>query len=256
MSYTTIFVISSISLFIGMIAIFNAGHRIARSRLQETPSPEVSGAVIAALFAILGLLIAFTFTGAYSRLDVRRQLSTQEMNAIGTAYLRLDLLPVFAQPPLREKFREYSASRAALYEKIQDDQALQRELAKADALQKEIWSLVIESTKDQEYQPVRILLLPALNEMIDFVNNRTIAIQTHTPLHIYFIMFLIALTCSGLTGYRAGNHEHPGNLYNILLALITSCILYIILDIESPSGGLINLESENKMLFDLIKSMQ
>ncbi len=257
MNYTTIFVISSISLCIGMIVIFTVGHRIARSRLQENPSPDVSGAVIAALFAILGLLIAFTFTGAYSRLDVRCQLITQEVNAIGTAYLRLDLLPVSAQAPLREKFREYSASRAALYEKAQDDQALQGELAKGGALQKEIWSLVIESSKDQEYQPVRILLLPALNAMMDLVNNRTIAIQTHTPLHIYFIMFLIALTCSGLTGYRAGNLEHPGNVYNIVLAIITSCILYIILDIESPSGGLINLESENKLLFfELIKSMQ
>jgi len=62
---------------------------------------------------------------------------------------------------------------------------------------------------------------------------------------------------SGLTGYRAGNLEHPGKVYNIVLAIITSCILYIILDIESPSGGLINLESENKLLFfELIKSMQ
>ena len=256
MNYTIIFVITSISLCIGMILIFTVGHRIARSRFQEDASPDVSGAVIAGLFAILGLLIAFTFTGAYSRLDMRRQMIVQEANAIGTVYLRLDLLPASAQTPLREKFREYTASRAGVYEKIQDEQALREELTKANTLQKQIWDLVIESSTDQKYQSVRILLLPALNEMIDIVNNRTIAVQTHTHLHIYFMMFVIALACSGLTGYRAGNFERPGNLYNIVLALITSCILYIILDIESPSGGLINLETENQVLFELMKSMR
>lgn len=239
-----------------MIVIFNVGHRISRSRLQDDVSPDVSGAVIAALFAILGLLIAFTFTGAYSRLDMRRQLMIQEANAIGTAYLRLDLLSVSAQTPLREKFREYAEARSVSHEKIQDDQALKHEVARANALQKQIWDLVIESSKDQEYQSVRILLLPALNEMIDFVNHRTMAIQAHTPLHIYFMMCVIALACSGLTGYRAGNFKRPGNLYNIMLALITSCILYIIFDIESPSGGLINLEADNQVLFELMKSMR
>jgi hypothetical protein len=67
--------------------------------------------------------------GAYSRFDARRQLIVQEANAIGTAYLRLDLLPTPAQTPLREKFREYAASRAALYEKLSDTQAVNSELA-------------------------------------------------------------------------------------------------------------------------------
>jgi hypothetical protein len=239
-----------------MLMLFAIGHRIARTRLQEDSAPEVSGAVIAALFALLGLLIAFTFSGAYSRLEVRRQLIIQEANAIGTAYLRLDLLPAPAQPPLREKFREYTQSRAALYEKLSDDQAIKSELATAGALQKEIWGKAIEGSKGQEYQSVRILLLPALNEMIDIVNTRTIATQTHTPLHIYFIMFVIALACAGLTGYRAGNFERPGHLYNIMLALITSCILYLILDIEYPSEGLIRLDKVNQVLFEVIRSMK
>jgi len=64
-----------------------------------------SGAIEGAVFGLMGLLIAFTFFGAAARFDTRRAMVIEEANNIGTAWLRLDLLPVSAQPPLREKFR-------------------------------------------------------------------------------------------------------------------------------------------------------
>ena len=84
------------------------------------------GAVDGAVFALLGLMIAFTFSGAASRLEVRRQLIVQEANAIGTAYLRLDLLPPGAQPGLREDFRQYVDARLAVYSKLPDIEAAKR----------------------------------------------------------------------------------------------------------------------------------
>jgi hypothetical protein len=240
-----------------MSLFFTIGHRLGRRRLQkEDTSPEVSSAIIGALFALLGLLLAFTFSGAYSRFDARRQLIVQEANAIGTAYLRLDLLPAPAQASLRERFREYATSRAILYDKIGDNRAVMNELARASVLQRDIWTQAVAASKGPEYQSVRMLLLPALNEMIDIVTTRTVAIQTHTPLHIFFIMFAIALTCAGLTGYRASASEHPGYSYNILLAAVTACILYLILDIEYPSVGLIRLDTVNQVLVELVNTMK
>lgn len=257
MNLTIMAVTACTSLFFGMLTLFAVGHRIGHRRLKkEDTAPEVSGAIIGALFALLGLLLAFTFSGAYSRFDTRRQLIVQEANAIGTAYLRLDLLPSSAQAQLREIFREYAASRAVLYEKLSDPQTVTNELARAGALQKEIWSQAVTASKGPEYQSARMLLLPALNEMIDIVTTRTVAIQTHTPLHIFFVMFVIALACAGLTGYRASVSEHPGHLYNILLALITASVLYLILDIEYPSRGLIRLDSVNQVLVELVKTMK
>jgi len=64
-----------------------------------------AGAVEGSVFGLLGLLIAFTFSGAAFRFDARRQLAVEETNAIGTAYLRLDLLPADKQPALRDSFR-------------------------------------------------------------------------------------------------------------------------------------------------------
>ena len=257
MNYTLVAMIACTSLFVGMSLLFVVGHRIGRHRLQkEDTSPEVSSAIIGALFALLGLLLAFTFSGAYSRFDMRRQLIVQEANAIGTAYLRLDLLPTAAQGPLRKKFRDYTASRAALYEKLSDFRAVVSELTRASTFQDEIWAQAVAASKGSAYQSARILLLPALNEMIDIVTTRTIAIQTHTPLHIFFIMFAIALTCAGLTGYRASVSEHPGYFYNILLSAITACVLYLILDIEYPSNGLIRLDNVNQVLVELVGKMK
>jgi hypothetical protein len=257
MNRTLIAEIACISLFLGMSLLsficYRFGHR---KRQEEDAPPEVSGAIIGAVFALLGLLIAFTFSGAYSRFDARRQLIVQEANAIGTAYLRLDLLPVAGQAPLREKFRAYAASRAVLYEKLTDASATMSEIAKAGALQKEIWTLSVAASKDPQYHSARILLLPALNEMIDIVTTRTVAIQTHPPLLVWAMLFVIALSCAGLTGYRASASGRPGYLYHILLAVITACVLYVILDIEYPRYGLVRLDTVNHVLVELAKTMK
>src|ERR1700749_3038939 len=84
--------------------------------------------------AMIVLLLAFTFSGAVSRFDTHRQLLTQEANDIGTAYLRLDLLPAQAQPGLRQLFRDYTTSRLHLYD------AVGAEIAPETLrLQREIW---------------------------------------------------------------------------------------------------------------------
>jgi hypothetical protein len=103
--------------FFGMWGSALVGHRYGRRRVETVggSAAEGTGVVEAAMFALLGLLIAFTFATAYSRFNTRRDLVVQEANAIGTAYLRLDLLPAEAQSDLREKFRAYVDSRLTIW---------------------------------------------------------------------------------------------------------------------------------------------
>src|SRR5512142_402713 len=99
----------AIGLFVGMIGLLELGRRLGRRRQakDEERARAGLGAVEGAVFALLGLLIAFTFSGAASRFDARRELIVREANAIGTAWLRLSLLPAHAQPGLRDMFRRY-----------------------------------------------------------------------------------------------------------------------------------------------------
>jgi len=111
-----------IGLFLAMMLALMVGRYLGRRH----PSDEMASArtrltaVEAAIFGLLGLLVAFTFSGASSRYDLRRQMTVDESNAIGTAYLRLDLLSAQAQPALREKFRRYLEARIAAYRLLPD----------------------------------------------------------------------------------------------------------------------------------------
>src|SRR5262249_12777640 len=103
----------SIGLFVGIVACLEVGYRVGRHSSEKNPESahEGIGVIEAAVFALLGLLLGFSFAGGTSRLDTKRQLIVQEANAISTAYLRLDLLPASNQPEMRRLFREYLDAR-------------------------------------------------------------------------------------------------------------------------------------------------
>src|SRR6266849_4254262 len=108
----------SASLFLGILACLEIGYRRGRRTLAAESDATSAGisAIEAAVFGLLGLIIAFSFGGAATRLEARRQQIAQEANAIGTAYLRLDLLPEIEQPTLRDLFRRYLDARLRVYE--------------------------------------------------------------------------------------------------------------------------------------------
>lgn len=248
----------AIGLFIGMLALLELGRRMGQRRLAaDTEGARAGvGVVDAAVFALLGLLRAFTFSGAAERFDRRRHLVVEEANAIGTAYLRLDLLPPDAQPALREKFRRYVETRLAVYRKIPDLLAVRAELAKAVALQGEIWSQAIAATSGERFQPARVMVLPALNAMIDIATTRTVAAQTHPPMVIYAMLVIVALAGSLLAGNgMAGGKSRPW-LHMIGFAAATALVIFVILDLEFPRVGLIRLEAFDRVLVDVRESMK
>src|SRR5215831_20392927 len=112
-------------LFIGVLALLDIGRRIGIRRRERGLESTGDAYVVAdgAVFGLMGLIVAFTFSGAGARFDARRQLMGQEANAIGTAYLRLDLLPPATQPELREDFRNYADARLATYKNLALDPA-------------------------------------------------------------------------------------------------------------------------------------
>lgn len=129
----------SIALFVALLAMQEVGRRLGQGRRARDPNAAAGlGASEGAIFALMGLLVAFTFSGAASRIEKRRDLIVEEANAIGTAYLRLDLIPAAAQPALREDFRQYVDSRLAVYRAIPDIQAARDRLVDSAAIQNRI----------------------------------------------------------------------------------------------------------------------
>src|SRR6267142_6449156 len=234
----------ALGLFLGMLILLEVGRRIGARRLAEDPQGAEAGVgtVDGAVFALLGLLIAFTFSGASSRFDTRRQLIVEETNDIGTAYLRLDLLPADLQPALRGSFRRYLDARIEVYRKLPDIVAAKESLAKADELQRQIWRQAIVASRAEGAPPAApILLLPALNAMIDITTTRTMATQMHPPTIVFVMLFGLALAASLLAGYGMTGSKVRRWFHMLGFALVMAFAVYVILDIEYPRLGLIQV---------------
>jgi hypothetical protein len=251
--YELVTLVSVAVLFFAMLGSAFVGHRRGRQRIGS--SAERGTAVVeAALFALLGLLIAFTFANAYSRFNMRRDLVAQEANAIGTAYLRIDLLKVEAQAPLRKKFGEYVDSRLAFWDVLKDPDKAWAELARSSRLQGEIWSDAVRASEDNN--TARMLLLPALNEMIDITTTRLNAILAHPPPLVFIMLFVLATVCAWLIGYAMATADQPNWLHILGYAAMITLTVYVILDIEYPRYGLITLDVAQDLLHDVRKSIR
>ena len=149
-----------LTMLVVMLAASEAGRRIGIARLARQPAglAKGGGSADAATFALLGLLIAFTFSGAASRFQDRRDLIADEANAIGTAYLRLDLLPRDVQSPLRELFRRYVDVRATVYRQALDDAATEAKLGESAELQAAIWTMAVSAVQ-REGVPTSTMML-------------------------------------------------------------------------------------------------
>ena len=245
-------------LFLLILIFVWAGRRIAAKRTAEETERERVGLVTveSALYALLGLMIAFTFSGASSRFDTRRAQTVQEANAIGTAYLRIDLLPEKAQPALRAKFRAYTDARMAVYGALPDMAASDAHAARAVKWQAEIWTDSIAALRNAPPQ-ASLLLIPALNDMIDITTTRGIALRTHTPGVILGALIVLTLACSLLVGYGlAGGKPFATNFHMIGFALMMTVTIYVILDLDHPRAGLIRLDYVDQAFKDLRAGMK
>jgi hypothetical protein len=257
MSYFPIAILAILGLLIGILVMQELGRRVGVRRVARLGENADAGvaAVDGTVFALLGLLLAFTFSGAASRFDARRDLIVEESNDIGTAYLRLDLLPASAQPELRETFRRYVDSRISVYRKVPDMAAVSEELAKGADLQKQIWSQAVAASRDADSPTGRMLLLPAINQMIDITTTRTVAAQTNPPALVFVMLFILVMASSFLAGNAMATAKHRGRLHMVCFALVLSATVYVILDFEFPRLGLIRIDSFDYLLTDLRASM-
>ena len=249
----------TLGLFVGTVLCLEIGRRIGTRRRAQDPEGAAAGTgpIDSAIFALLGLLIAFTFAGAAARFDTRRALIVEETNAIGTAYLRLDVLPASAQPPIRDLFRRYVDARLEIYRKLPDMQAAMAELNRANQLQGEIWSQAVAAGRMEGAPPTAtMLLLPALNQMIDITTTRTMAGQTHPPVVIFIMLFGVALASALLAGYDMAGGKSRNWLHMVGFAAVLAVAVYVILDIEFPRLGFIRVDAFDQALVDLRQSMK
>jgi len=240
----------------GMLLLLELGRRIGWRRMASDAEGARAGlgAVDGAVFALLGLLIAFTFSGAAARFDARRQFIVEEANAIRTAYLRLDMLPEKDQPALRDTFRKYVDARLLACRKLPDIRAQRAEFAVATKLQGEIWRDAVAACRT--YAPATMVLLPALNAVFDIATTRTMAAEMHPPKVVFGMLAGLALASSLLAGYGMAASRTRSWIHIVAFAGMMALAVYVILDMEYPRFGLIRVDAFDQVLIDVRASMQ
>jgi hypothetical protein len=249
----------ALGLFAGMVLLLEIGRRIGIHRRLKDPegAREGVGAAEGAIFALLGLLIAFTFSGATARFDQRRHLIVEEANAIGTAYLRVDLVAPDLQPALRDSFRRYLSARLDVYRKIPDMTAVEAALTEVNRQQKDIWGQAVAASRAPGSHPnLTVLLLPALNAMIDITTTRTMAARFHPPTIIFAMLLALALASALLAGHGMSTAKTRSWTHVVTFAAAMAVAFWVILEIEYPRLGFIRVDAFDEALVELRELMK
>jgi hypothetical protein len=201
-----------------------------------------------ATLTLLGLIIGFSFAMAVTRYDQRKNYEEAEANAIGTEYVRADLLPAEDAARVRELLRRYLDQRVSFY-LARDERQIGQIDADTEKLQAELWSAVVRAATTQQ-TPVVALAVSGMNDLLNSQGYTQAAWWNRIPVAAWGLMGLIAISCSLLFGYG----ERRTSAFVLVLPLIVSISFFLIADIDSPRAGIIRVPPHN--LISLSQSMK
>ena len=248
-----------IGLFAGILASLEAGYRIGCNKSNKNPEHAFAGngAMEAAIFSLLGLLLAFSFSGATARFDARRQLIVQEANAIETAYQRLDLLPRCRSARIALSYFGNTSMRACRASKrFWTGQPPIRNFTRAAQIEQQIWSQAIAAGRTDPSQNVARLLLPSLNQMTDVASQRAVALETYMPELIFWLLVCVVLMSGVLAGHAMARRARRSWLHMVLFSAIISLTISVMFDFNYPRYGLIRVDAADNVLLQLRETMR
>jgi len=219
------------------------GNRNRQRSEKEKEAPI--GVVVGATLGLLAFLLAFTFSMAATRYDTRRSAVLQESNAIGTTYLRADLLPEPQRTETQNLLREYAALRVQGASTIVSPEGM----AQTAALHDRLWA--VAAVVDKKADPVMVgLYIQSLNETIDLDAVRVAANRNQVPDIIWYSLYLITMLTMAEIGYQFGLSGTRSWPVTIMLALVFTAVILLIADLDRPQQGLLRVSQQ--ALLDLL----
>jgi hypothetical protein len=251
--------------FVASLFLLNYGRQLGLRYRQEQGAESMAGlpSVEGAVFALIGLLVAFTVSGALHRFDERRQLVIQEANAVSTAYDRLDLFEGEVAKNLQKKLKEYVRARIEFYRAPHDFSLWEgaeiwsrEDQNKIYVLKTDIWNATIAVCPQTNFHPACPLVVSALGNVFDIARLRVGAAEKHPPQILYVMLFGLGLGGSLLAGFGMAAAKARSWIHMVTFAATLTATLYVITDIEFPRLGLIRIEYFDHFLVDAYEQMR
>jgi hypothetical protein len=195
--------------------------------------------LLSASLALLGLLIAFTFSMATQRFDARRFLVIDEANAVGTTYLRYQLLPEPARTTLSRQLLAYNDNRSEFFRAGPDEQVAARIDARTAAIETQLWSALRAAIAAQPQATVNPSLLQATNEMFDLAATDRAAINARIPITIIRTLVVYGLIAALIMGSVLATGKRRYFMGSATVFVLVALAISLILDLDRPRSGTI-----------------
>lgn len=237
-----------LALLLGLLLAVETGSRVGELRRRRAPVDKAGdgGAIQGALLGLLGLLLGFSFAGAAGRFMERQDFITAEANAIGTAYLRADLLEQAPRAELQTALREYVAHRIEVSRSLQ--LGLQPEvLEQVEVLHRRIWHATVAGIRDQP--SLAVVLLGPINEVIDLHAARVAASRKHLPGIVLGLLVVCSVLTLGVVGYSAAVSGRRHRAMSAMLAFLIAAAIWTTIDLDRPRIGFVQVS--DRPLVDL-----
>ena len=198
-----------IMLFIAMILMVALGKYIGKIWRQEKGEPRGGvNSLMAAMYALFGFILAFTFGMSGSRYENVRNVVVSEANNIGTAVLRADLYPDSVRDAFRADFKNYLEARIAYYDNIADTTLFYKAKDDAAKAAEALWSRAMQQSKLPNMLIPSNSMIPALNAMFDIATTREVILKARVPDIIVYMLFILALASSFIAGFTSSAIRH------------------------------------------------
>jgi hypothetical protein len=233
------------------LLLYEVGYRIGRWREQraagEIEGP--TGVIVGSILALMAFLLAIATGMAADRFDARRAVVLEEANSIGTTVLRAGYLPDPYRTELTALLHEYVPLRI-----VEDLDELETKIARSVEIQNELWTITETLAREHGDLPVVAIFIESLNETIDVHESRITAglYSRVPPTVIWFLVAGVAFSV-GMVGYNAGLTGRRSMISAVVLAVALSAVLFLVVDLDRPSGGLIR--TNQQPLVDLRDSL-
>jgi hypothetical protein len=240
-----LFEINEFVLFGGLVVVYlaatEAGYRLGRRRARtfDDSDKSHSSALQSALLGLLALLLGFSFAMGVSRYDLRKRLLLEEVNAIGTTYLRAAFLPTERAAEAKALLRSYVDARLKFVGQDISMAQVEELYASAGSINQRLWSIAREAAAQDPKSVPTGLFISSLNEMIDVAEARRAAYSNHIPEAIVLLLVLVSCGAFGFIGINRGV-VGPRNLpATTTFIVLSAMVMIIILDVDRPRRGFI-----------------
>jgi hypothetical protein len=221
------------------VAGYATGHYL---REHEAKLREPFGVLQAALLGVVGLILAFGLTLAVGRYEARRAALVTEANAIGTTYLRGQLLAEPVRSRSLELLRRYTDLALQVSREVPGSDGMRRTTAAEGVVQRRLWRLAGEATNAAPIDTAPRLYVETLNETIDSQEARLSALNNRVPGAVLALEVFGAAAAVGLLALHISILGR-GLVAMLAAAALMTLLLLVIFDLDRPTRGLIKVPS-------------